>query len=310
MKMISGLILLSILFIQVFGQQRASSCYKPESYSRYADKGAISILPESNMICSPNGLIMDLCEEMEIKLIELRSYPRIKYNSTVSITFYNEDESEFVSYDAVTTSNVKGPSQFFHVPVKNLMSKVKKINIVLPDEFCGRTIENDKEETLFFAFIGRLTQYDNIDYIPRIETDKEFAADEIDKACNDEVDSLPLNFLSPAEIRNSLYIDIQNIHKRKEDYMTKMGMGIKLFLKQKDQNDIDNECRGYLYTMAFNKCDIARSKYADYDNRFDFEFKPLPNYITDLIRKLEPETLPKTLTQCVRELDIVKSSED
>jgi len=38
------------------------------------------------------------------------------------------------------------------------MSKVKKINIVLPDEFCGRTIENDKEETLFFAFIGRLTQ--------------------------------------------------------------------------------------------------------------------------------------------------------
>jgi len=92
--------------------------------------------------------------------------------------------------------------------------------------------------------------------------------------------------------------------------MTKMGMGIKLFLKQKDQNDIDNECRGYLYTMAFNKCDIARSKYADYDNRFDFEFKPLPNYITDLIRKLEPETLPKTLTQCVRDLEITNSSED
>ncbi|OUM63584.1 hypothetical protein PIROE2DRAFT_9795, partial [Piromyces sp. E2] len=131
-----------------------------------------------------------------------------------------------------------------------------------------------------------------------------------DKACNDEFDSLPLNFLTPAEIRNTLFIDIQNVHTRKQDYMTKVGMGIKLFLKQKDQNDIDNECRGYLYIMALNKCDIARSKHADYDNRFGAEFKPLPNYITDLIRKLEPETLPPTLTQCVRDLKIVNSSED
>jgi len=38
------------------------------------------------------------------------------------------------------------------------MSKVKKINIILPDEFCGRTLENDEEKTLFFAFIGRLTK--------------------------------------------------------------------------------------------------------------------------------------------------------
>jgi len=310
MKMISGLILLFTLFIQVFGQQHASSCYKPESYSRYADKGAISILPESNMICSKNGLLMDLCEEMEIKLIELRSYPQIKYNSTVSITFYNEDESEFVSYEAITTTLVRGPSQFFHIPENNLMSKVKKINIILPDEFCGRTLENDQEETLFFAFIGRLTQADDPDYTPTISTDKQFAENEIDKACNTEVDSLPLNFLVPAEVRNSLYIDIQNIHTRKEDYMTKMGMGIKLFLKQKGQKDIDNECRGYLYTMAFNKCDIARSKYADYDNRYGAEFKPLPGYITDLIKKLDPETLPKSLTTCVRDLKVVKSSED
>jgi len=310
MKMISGLILLFTLFIQVFGQQHASSCYKPESYSRYADKGAISILPESNMICSKNGLLMDLCEEMEIKLIELRSYPHIKYNSTVSITFYNEDESEFVSYEAVTTTLVKGPSQFFHIPESSLMSKVKKINIILPDEFCGRTLENDKEETLFFAFIGRLTEADDPDYIPKVNTDKEFAEDEIDKACNTEVDSLPLNFLVPAEVRNSLYIDIQNIHKRKEDYMTKMGMSIKLFLKQKGQKDIDNECRGYLYTMAFNKCDIARAKYADYDKRFEVEFKPLPSYMTDLIKKLDPETLPKSLTMCVRDLKVVNSSED
>jgi len=310
MMMISSLILLFTLFAQVFSQQHASSCYKPEAYSRYADKGAISILPESHMICSPNGLIMDLCEEMEIKLIELRSYPNIKYNSTVSITFYNEDESEYVSYDAVTTSIVKGPSQFYHVPETNLMSRVKKINIVLPDEFCGRTLENDKEETLFFAFIGRLTQNDVTDYIPHINTDKEFAENEIDKACNDEVDSLPLNFLVPAEIRNSLYIDIQRIHERKEDYMSKMGMGIKIFLKQKDQNDINNECRGYLYTMAFNKCDIARTKYADYDNRIDFEFRSLPNYMTDLIRKLKPEALPVSLTSCVKDLKIVKSSED
>jgi len=310
MMMISSLILLFTLFAQVFGQQKASSCYKPESYSRYADKGAISILPESSMICSKNGLIMDLCEEMEIKLIELRYYPRIPYNSTVSITFYNEDESEFVTYDAVTTSTVKGPSQFFHVPEQSLMSKVKKINIILPDEFCGRTIDGDEEKTLFFAFIGRLTKDDNIDYLPSINTDKEYAEDELDKSCNDEFDSLPLNFLVPAEIRNTLFIDIQNIHTRKEDFMTKVGMGIKLFLKQKDQNDIDNECRGYLYIMALNKCDIARSKHADYDNRFGAEFKPLPNYITDLIRKLEPETLPKTLTQCVRDLSIVNSSED
>jgi hypothetical protein len=308
--MISGLILLFTLFIQVFGQQHASSCYKPESYSRYADKGAISILPESNMICSKNGLLMDLCEEMEIKLIELRSYPQIKYNSTVSITFYNEDESEFVSYEAETTTLVKGPSQFFHVPEDSLMSKVKKINIILPDEFCGRTLENDQEETLFFAFIGRLTQDDDPDYTPVINTDKEFAENEIDKACNTEVDSLPLNFLVPAEVRNSLYIDIQNIHTRKEDYMTKMGMGIKLFLKQKGQKDIDNECRGFLYTMAFNKCDIARAKYADYDNRFEAEFKPLPGYMTDLIKKLDPETLPKSLTTCIRDLKVVNSSED
>jgi len=109
--MISSLILLFTLFVQVFGQQKASSCYKPENYSRYADKGAISILPESSMICSKNGLIMDLCEEMEIKLVELRFYPHIPYNATVSITFYNDDESEFVTYDAVTTSTVKGPSQ-------------------------------------------------------------------------------------------------------------------------------------------------------------------------------------------------------
>jgi len=310
MMMISGLILLFTLFIQVFGQQRASSCYKPESYSRYADKGAISILPESNMVCTKNGLLMDLCEEMEIQLIELRYYPRIPFNTTVSLTFYNEDESEFVTYDAVTTSIVKGPSQFFHIPENNKMSRVKKINIILPDEFCGRTLDNDEEDTLFFAFIGRLTQYDDPDYVPIVNTDKEFAEDELDRTCNNEVDSLPLNFLVPAEIRNSLFIDIQNIHKRKEDYMTKMGMGIKLFLKQKTKTDIENECRGYMYTMAFNKCDIARSKYADYDNRFGVEFKPLPNYMTTLIRKLEPETLPITLTECVRELRIVNSSED
>jgi len=310
MMIISSLILLFTFIVQVFGQLRASSCYKPESYSRYADKGAISILPESNMVCSKNGLLMDLCEEMEIKLIELRNYPQIPYNATVSITFYNEDESEFVVYDAVTTTLVRGPSQFFHVPEDKMMSRVKKINVILPDEFCGRTIEGGEENSLFFAFIGRLTKNDDPDYEPVVNTDKEFAEDEVDKACNIEVDSLPLNFIAPSEFRGSLFIDIQNIIQRKEDYMTKMGIGIKVFLKPMSKSDEENECRGYLYTMAFNRCDIARTKHADYDKRFGNEFKQLPNYMTTLIRKLDPETLPIGLTACVRDLKINRSSED
>jgi len=39
-----------------------------------------------------------------------------------------------------------------------MMSRVKKINVILPDEFCGRTIEGGDENSLFFAFIGRLTK--------------------------------------------------------------------------------------------------------------------------------------------------------
>lgn len=308
MKIINSLILLFGVIANVYAQ-KAASCYKPESYSRYSDKGAISLLPETNMVCSKQGLILDLCESMEIKLIELRAYPKIAYNATVSITFYNEDESDFVSFNANVVNTVKGPSQFYHVPESNMLSNVKKINVVFPDVLCGRTIETDKEQPLFMAFIGRLTEDDNIEGFEKIETDKDFFENELDKSCNDEVDSLPLNFLIPKEFRNNLYIDVERVVQRKEDYLNKFGMGMKLFMKQKDQEDINNECRGYLYIMQFNKCDIARSKYSDFDHRYGYNYRPLPNYVTEVIRKLTPDTLPATLTRCVSDLEVVNSSE-